>query len=297
MFKYTINALERSKDKSLKPFKFKRVLKNLNKPNEKLRDDILFHSFFNKYANHPIPIKSLTNTNTNQTDKFSILEELDEEDSDLIRKNGFLLSMIQNELPLSKLFDNNTSKPIYSLDNSLFQILNKAKANKDENIVAHAKMKPFTRDFKFDKARYFSEYKKFLEIKKANQNIHNNIYSFHPDNIEPIKGTKLETNVIEKSKENNTLDENKTEEDGFNITVDKLVYKNLGKSKRAGIALRRFSKKHNLNLSDKDIFDNLRPLSKFNFQNNYFKIKDKDILVPKLKSKKYGTVYCWEVTD
>jgi len=125
MFKYTINALERSKEKSLKPFKFKRVLKNLNKPNEKLRDDILFHSFFNKYANHPIPIKSLTNTNTNQTDKFSILEELDEEDSDLIRKNGFLLSMIQNELPLSKLFDNNTSKPIYSLDNSLFQILNK----------------------------------------------------------------------------------------------------------------------------------------------------------------------------
>ena len=264
MFKHTVNILQRNKDNSSKRIKFKRVLKNINYPDEKLKADILFHSFFNKYANHPIPIKSLTDSNPKPDDKFSLLESLDDEQSNNIVKNGLILTMIKNELPLFKLFNNTNTKSKYNLDSSLLQLLNKAKSNKDENIVAHAKMKPFTQDFKLDKAKYFEEYKKLNDLKRIDHKA---------DLSEPCE---------EKNKSSSPF--------------EKLVYKNLGKSKRAEIALKRYAKKHKLELDESKIDSILKPVSKFNFQNNYFKIKDKDILVPNLNLKKYGVVYCWELT-
>ena len=296
MFKHTVNILQRNKDNSSKRIKFKRVLKNINYPDEKLKADILFHSFFNKYANHPIPIKSLTDSNPKPDDKFSLLESLDDEQRNNIVKNGLILTMIKNELPLFKLFNNTNTKSKYNLDSSLLQLLNKAKSNKDENIVAHAKMKPFTQDFKLDKAKYFEEYKKLNDLKRIDHKAHTNIYTFHPDNIE-IK-SNVESSIDEScsSKENLDLSEPCEEKNKSSSPFEKLVYKNLGKSKRAEIALKRYAKKHKLELDESKIDSILKPVSKFNFQNNYFKIKDKDILVPNLNLKKYGVVYCWELT-
>ncbi|KAL6935081.1 hypothetical protein ACO0R3_001053 [Hanseniaspora guilliermondii] len=295
MFKHTINILQRNKDNSSKKIKFKRVLKNINHPDEKLKADILFHSFFNKYANHPIPIRSLTDPNLKTKDKLSFLENIDDEQSGDIVKNGLILSMIKNELPLFKLFNNTNTDSKYNLDNSLLQLLKKAKSNKDENIVAHAKMKPFTPDFKLDKAKYFEECKKLNDLKNINHKTHTNIYTFHPDNIEAKEDveSKIEkTNVSQENISSKFPEENHELISPF----DKLVYKNLGKTKRAEIALKRFAKKHKLDLDARDIDNILKPTSKFNFQNNYFKIKGKNILVPNLNLKKHGVVYCWELT-
>lgn len=296
MFKHTVSILQRNKDNFLRRIKFKRVLKNINYPDEKLKADILFHSFFNKYANHPIPIKSLTDANSKADEKFSLLESLDDEQSNNVVKNGLILTMIKNELPLFKLFNNTTTKSKYNLDSNILQLLNKAKSNKDENIVAHAKMKPFTQDFKLDKAKYFEEYKKLNDFKKNDHKTHRNIYTFHPDNMELKTNVESSIDINSASKENVDITEPCEEKKEALSPFEKLVYKHLGKSKRAEIALKRYAKKHNLELDESEIDNVLKPISKFNFQNNYFKIKGKDIMVPNLNFKKYGVVYCWELT-
>lgn len=295
MFKHAATALQRHKDKPPRSIKFKRVLKNINNPDEKLKATILYHSFFNKYANHPIPIKVLTDKNAKEANKLSMLDEINQENSLNSKNNLLILSLIQNELPLAKLFGNNSSEPAYKLDNSLFDIFKKAKRNKDKNIVEHAKLKPFTQDSKLDKAKFLEEFQRLQKIKKANENKYNNIYTFHPDNLEVVEELPKKDKDVENESKDIKRHVTEDEESDPASAIKNLAYKNLGPTRRAAIAMKRYSKKHNLNMDDKAIAENLKSMWKLDFPNDYFKVGGKDILIPKNNVSKDGIVLCWEL--
>ena len=297
MFKQTAIVLQRHKDKPSKMVRFKRVLKNINKPDERLKASLLYHSFFNKYANHPIPIKVLADKTANDANKIYVLDEFNQDDSLNAKNNYLILSLIQNELPLAKLFGNNSSEPVYKLDNSLYEIFNKAKRNKDKNIVKHAKLKPFIQDYKFDKTKFLEESERLLKIKKAKESKHNNIFTFHPDNIEVVKELPTEDKSAENKPEDANWHVTEVDESDSASFMKNLVYKNLGPTRRAAIAMKRYSKKHKLNMDDNAIAENLKSMWKLEYPNDYFKVSGKDILVPKSNGKKNGIVLCWELKE